>query len=221
MPGPGRRRPRPFNVCSPGCCRLGPWTTWNAREHDGIWGSGCRCRRHRGARPTLRRLSDRHGHARGRCRTGTQEHASGGDRRAVGGPGDPEVGEHHPVSRADQDVRRLHVPVDDACRVRGAQRGEDLQADLGRLGRGERSLVLDGRLPAVPGRSAAGGQIISFTATSRLRSSSRACRTTPIPPRPMTVLSLSRRRPPALAPLFPCPRTTRWPPVLTITLCRG
>ena len=35
-----------------------------------------------------------------------------------------------------------------------------------------------------------GGQIISLTATSRLRSSSRARHTTPIPPRPTTALSL-------------------------------
>jgi len=41
-----------------------------------------------------------------------------------------------------QDVGRLDVPVHDARPVRGAQRGDDPQADLGRPGRAEGPLLL-------------------------------------------------------------------------------
>jgi hypothetical protein len=66
--------------------------------------------------------------------------------------GDAEVGEHNALAfvqsargRAgfEQDVRRLHVAVDDPGRVRGAQRVEDPQADPRHLGRRQRPGRLD------------------------------------------------------------------------------
>src|SRR6185437_12583552 len=57
-------------------------------------------------------------------------------------PGDPEVGQHHPVW-PDEDVRRLDVTVHDALRMGGAQRGEDLESDRSRLSRGEPALLYE------------------------------------------------------------------------------
>ena len=50
----------------------------------------------------------------------------------VGGqPGDPEVGDHRPAVAGEKDVARLHVPVDDAAKVRGAQTARDVQPEPG------------------------------------------------------------------------------------------
>lgn len=77
--------------------------------------------------------------------------------------GDTEVQDlHHPV-RADHDVAALEVPVYDVAGVRGAQDGGDLHADRG------------GPL---------NGELAFLSATSRLRLSSCASRTMPVPPRP-------------------------------------
>ncbi|SCE41278.1 hypothetical protein GA0115245_133721, partial [Streptomyces sp. di188] len=46
---------------------------------------------------------------------------------------------------AQQHVVRLDVPVQDARRVRGLQRAEDLQADAGGLARRQRALLLEHR----------------------------------------------------------------------------
>jgi hypothetical protein len=45
-------------------------------------------------------------------------------------------------SGTDQDVRRLHVPVQDAFRVRGGQGAEDAEADLGGAGGRDRALLI-------------------------------------------------------------------------------
>lgn len=44
-------------------------------------------------------------------------------------------------SRADQDIRRLDVTVQNARGVRGAKRGKDPEAHLGRLSRRQRAVI--------------------------------------------------------------------------------
>lgn len=59
------------------------------------------------------------------------EHAGRGDRRVALDLGDAEVGEHDPLGVGlHQDVRRLHVTVQDALAVRRTQHVEDGQPDL-------------------------------------------------------------------------------------------
>ena len=70
-----------------------------------------------------------------------EQHARRGQGRAVGGLGDPEVGQHHPALRAEQDVGRFHVPVHHPGLVHRAQGGQHAQADPGRLGRGQRPVL--------------------------------------------------------------------------------
>ena len=65
-----------------------------------------------------------------------EQHPRYGQGRAVGGLGDPEIGQYHPAFRAEQDVSRFHVTVHHAGLVHGAEGGQDAQADPGRLGRG-------------------------------------------------------------------------------------
>ena len=57
--------------------------------------------------------------------------------RRVEGPGDAEVGDLHRAVRADEDVRRLDVAVDEPGGVGEAEGGGDLAGDLGRLLRRE------------------------------------------------------------------------------------
>ncbi|GAA3196309.1 hypothetical protein GCM10010486_77370 [Nonomuraea roseoviolacea subsp. carminata] len=83
------------------------------------------------ARGPLRR------HERGRA----DEDAGPGDGRLVLGGGDTEVGQHRPAVLGEQHVVRLDVAVQDAGRVRGAQRLQQLQADLRHPGRGQRPLL--------------------------------------------------------------------------------
>jgi len=60
----------------------------------------------------------------------------------VGGAGDAEVGERRPEPRP-QDVRRLHVAVDDPDLVRRVQRLADLHPDLEHLGERQRTAALE------------------------------------------------------------------------------
>lgn len=66
----------------------------------------------------------------------------GGHVGQVGGvleEGDAEVGESGGLGRAglDQDIRRFHIPMDDAVGVHRAQADGDLAAEFGRLARGK------------------------------------------------------------------------------------
>ena len=76
-------------------------------------------------------------HVRGRA----QDDAGGGERRVAGGGGDAEVGEHGATVRGDEDVARLHVAVHHALCVRGLQRSEDAETDLGHPVRRQRAGV--------------------------------------------------------------------------------
>jgi hypothetical protein len=58
-------------------------------------------------------------------------------RRCVEGAGDAEVGDLHRAGRADEDVRRLDVAVDETSGVGEAEGGGDLAGDLRRLLRRE------------------------------------------------------------------------------------
>ncbi|GAA3418686.1 hypothetical protein GCM10018952_55260 [Streptosporangium vulgare] len=65
-----------------------------------------------------------------------------GDRHVAFERGQAEVGEHGPVV-GHQDVARLHVAVQDPLGVHGAQRAQDLTADLRHLARRQRAVVLE------------------------------------------------------------------------------
>ena len=79
------------------------------------------------------------------CQVGGRpgEHAGLGQRRIGLDPGDPEVGQLGPATRADQDVGRLHVAVDDAGRVSGHEGVRDLTEQPRRVVRGQPSFVPD------------------------------------------------------------------------------
>ena len=63
-----------------------------------------------------------------------EELAGRGEVRAAGGDlGDAEVGDLRAVAFEEDDVRRLHVAMHDALRVREIERLGDLRADVGDL----------------------------------------------------------------------------------------
>jgi hypothetical protein len=69
------------------------------------------------------------------------QHAGRGQGRAVGGLGDTKVGQDDPALGTQQDVGRLHVPVHHPGLVHRAQGAQHAEADLGRLGRGNRPVL--------------------------------------------------------------------------------
>ncbi len=70
------------------------------------------------------------------------EQALGGGGRLGGDrAGQPEVGHLQQTPAGDQDVLRLHVAVDQACVVRGAQRRQDRVEQVQRTGRRQRGLA--------------------------------------------------------------------------------
>ena len=73
----------------------------------------------------------------------TEQHPRDGQGRAVVGLGDPEVGQDHPVLRAEQDVRGLNITMDDTGLVRGPQASQHTQAHAGRLGGGQGTVLGD------------------------------------------------------------------------------
>ena len=66
------------------------------------------------------------------------------------GLGDPEVGDLHLALGRDDDVRRLHVPVDDAAAVGVVERLGDLADDLGDTFERERGLLDEELLDVLP-----------------------------------------------------------------------
>ncbi len=83
------------------------------------------------------------GALRGQEVRGTDEHAGRGERLRAGLGGDAEVREDDAPALRHQDVRGLHVAVQDAFLLRGDERVEDLEADLGGLDRREGAAVLE------------------------------------------------------------------------------
>ena len=85
------------------------------------------------------------------------EHLAGGSERLrFGDTGDAEVGDHSAAGRAlDEDVLRLHVPMDDAVRVRVIERRGDVAQQRHELARrqraaGRQSIVRGTRRPRAP-----------------------------------------------------------------------
>ncbi len=74
---------------------------------------------------------------------GADEHAGRGDGRVALDLGDAEVGEHDPAVVGDQHVGRLHVAVQDALAVRGAQHVEHGEPDLGGAARLQQAVLPD------------------------------------------------------------------------------
>ncbi len=74
---------------------------------------------------------------------GADEHARGGDGRVALDLGDAEVRQDDTAVLGDQHVGRLHVPVQDALTVRGAQHVEDGEADLRRAPRRQGPVLAD------------------------------------------------------------------------------
>ena len=126
-----------------------------------------------------------------------EQHARYGQGRAVGGLGDPEIGQHHPAVRAEQDVSRFHVTVHHAasCTARRAagrsgRPGPPRRESWARLRPRHRAasgtaspMTMDGRSPS---------SMMSYTPTTfgwRTRAASCASRTArqarhlPAPPR--------------------------------------
>jgi len=71
------------------------------------------------------------GSLRGQVRRRADEHAGGGERHVAVSGRDAEVGEHDPAVLGEHDVARLDVAVQDAGRVRGGERAQDRETDLG------------------------------------------------------------------------------------------